>query len=313
MSDAGAYTSAKAVDDAIKQAARTAATTDPSVGVADRIRQAYFDRFLCRVFSDGVASEWLLKGGTGMLARFPNSRATVDVDLYRADLTLDEALVELRRLAGVDLDDHFRFEYTTHDVISGGDEQPYTDGYRVSFEIYIGTAPKGRLNVDLVVSVGITGEIVVARPANRLPLPRLASTDYRLYPVVDQIADKVCATVADYVGKPSSREKDLVDLVIFALTHDVDARSLRSAVETEARRRGLATISTLTLPAGWGARYKKEIDSTAYGRDVGTIEAAEGLMREFLDPVLGGRVTTCTFFVGRVRSYSWNLRLRSRQ
>lgn len=295
MPEAGPYGSAKAVDDAIKQAAKNAAAADPSVSVTDRIRQAYFDRFLCRVFSEGDTSEWLLKGGTGMLARVADSRATLDVDLYRADLTLDVALVELRRLASVDLGDHFRFEYATHEVISGGNEQPYTDGYRVSFEIYIGTAPKGRLNADLVVSVGITGEIVVAQPANRLALPRLASTDYRLYPIVDQIADKVCATVADYAGKPSSREKDLVDFVILALTHDVDARSLGSAVETEARRRGLQPISTLTIPTGWGARYKKEIGSTPYGRDFGTVAAAVGLMREFLDPVLDGRVPAGTW------------------
>jgi hypothetical protein len=288
MPESGPYSSARAVDDAIKQAAKNAAAADSSVSVSDRIRQAHFDRFLCRVFSEGDTSEWLLKGGTGMLARVPDGRSTKDVDLYRADLTLDAALVELRRLASVDLGDHFRFEYATHEMISGGDEQPYANGYRVSFEIYIGTSRRGRLNVDLVVSVGITGEIVVTQPANRLALPRLTSIDYRLYPVVDQIADKVCATVADYAGKPSSREKDLVDLVIFALTHDVDARSLRSAVETEARRRGLEPISVLTIPRAWGARYKKEISSTPYGRDYGAVEAAVGLMGEFLDPVLDG-------------------------
>jgi len=295
MSEAGPYASAKAVDDAIKQAAKNAAAAKPLVSVSDRIRQAYFDRFLCRVFSEGSASEWLLKGGTGMLARVPDSRATLDVDLYRSDLTLDLALVELRRLASIDLGDHFRFEYATHEMISGGGKQPYTDGYRVSFEIYIGTSRKGRLSVDLVVSAGITGEIVVTQPANRLALPRLASADYRLYPVVDQIADKVCATVADYSGKPSSREKDLVDLVILALTHDVDAHSLGCAVATEARRRGLTPLSALTIPTGWGARYAKEIGSTPYGRDFGDVGAAVGLMREFLDPVLDGRVTTGTW------------------
>lgn len=151
MPEAGPYASAKAVDDAIKQAAKNAAAADPpSASVTDRIRQAYFDRFLCRVFSEGDTSEWLLKGGTGMLARVPDGRSTKDVDLYRADLTLDAALVELRRLASVDLGDHFRFEYATHEIISGGDEQPYTDGYRVSFEIYIGTARKDRVKVDLV-------------------------------------------------------------------------------------------------------------------------------------------------------------------
>lgn len=54
-------------------------------------------------------------------------------------------------------------------------------------------------------------------------------------------------------------------------------------------------MSTLTIPAGWGARYRKEIGSTPYGRDFGAVEAAVGLMREFLDPVLDGRVTAGTW------------------
>lgn len=75
MPESGPYASAKAVDDAIKQAARNAAAVDSSVSVTDRIRQAYFDRFLCRVFSEGNTSQWLLKGGIGMLARVADSRA----------------------------------------------------------------------------------------------------------------------------------------------------------------------------------------------------------------------------------------------
>lgn len=39
-------------------------------------------------------------------------------------------------------------------------------------------------------------------------LPRLVSHAYRLYPIVDQIADKVCATMQTYHDRPSSREKD---------------------------------------------------------------------------------------------------------
>jgi hypothetical protein len=70
--------------------------------------------------------------------------------------------------------------------------------------------------VDLAVGTGITGEVTTTEPANALDLPRLVRHQYRLYLVVDQIADKVCATMTAYNQRMSSREKDLVDLVVFA-------------------------------------------------------------------------------------------------
>ena len=70
-------------------------TTDLSVTVTERIRQELFRRFLSRVFAGGEQSEWLLTGGTGVLARAPSARATKDIDLYRAGYTLDEALDDL--------------------------------------------------------------------------------------------------------------------------------------------------------------------------------------------------------------------------
>lgn len=78
------YPTSAGVEAAIKDAAQKACRTDPSRIVPDLIRQACFDRFLCRVFSDDVESDWALKGGTGMLARVPNARATLDIDLYRS-------------------------------------------------------------------------------------------------------------------------------------------------------------------------------------------------------------------------------------
>ena len=46
------YTTPRAVEQALKQAARNASKLDPSLSVHDRIRLAYFDRFLARVFSE---------------------------------------------------------------------------------------------------------------------------------------------------------------------------------------------------------------------------------------------------------------------
>ena len=97
------------------EAARSAmppAAPSPSTspcGWRARIRQEYFRRFLSRVFLRARRVQVLLKGGAGVLARVASGERTTDVDLYRANDTLDGALTELIRLASIDLGDQFRF------------------------------------------------------------------------------------------------------------------------------------------------------------------------------------------------------------
>lgn len=284
------YKSAAAVEAAIRDAARNAFAADKSMSTQDRIRQEYFRRFLSRIFSERDDSDWLLKGGTGVLARVASGRRTTDIDLFRANKTLDGALAELIRLASIDLDDFFRFVHTRHRSVVGGDRQTYTEGYGVDFDVYIGVDKKEPLHVDLVVGVIVTDEVTVTPPANRLDLPRLPSNDYRLYPTVDQIADKVCATMADYSGRPSSREKDLVDLVVIAKTQTVSADTLWRAIDAEARVRSLKPFTELTIPAAWGRLYAKEAKDVPHCADYRTADLAGELMRAYIDPVLRGEV-----------------------
>jgi hypothetical protein len=282
------YPTAKGVEDAIKAAARRASAADPSLTTDQRIRLEHFNRFLSRVFSEGPDSEWLLKGGTGMLARVPSTRATLDIDLYlyREGYGLDDAVADLRRLAGHELGDHFRFVYVGHRAIVGGEGQPYTDGYRVEFDTYIGAQKKARIGVDLATGAGLTAEPTVTAPASALDLPRLVGFDYRLYPVVDQIADKVCATMHRYGDRPSSREKDLVDLVVLAVTHDIDGTALSMAIATETRRRRMDPIERFVVPAEWGAAYSKMARTVPYCADVLRIDAASDLVAALIDPAL---------------------------
>lgn len=288
MSSEPPYPTSAAVDSAIKNAARNAGKQDRSRNVSNMIRQACFDRFLCRVFSDGANSEWVLKGGTGMLARIPSTRATLDVDLYRNGFTLDQALEDLKRLVAVDLGDYFRFVYDSHVDAMEGQAQPYTDGYRVTFIPYLGTTKLSSFHVDLAIGAGVTAPIETTTPANRLHLPRLVTTDYRLYPIVDQIADKVCATMTTYNGAHSSREKDLVDIVVIATTHPLRAATLAKAIDTERRRRRLELFTHFTVPTTWGSSYTKMARTIPACADHQAIDAATALAQRLLDPVLNG-------------------------
>ncbi|TFD46363.1 nucleotidyl transferase AbiEii/AbiGii toxin family protein [Cryobacterium frigoriphilum] len=289
------YRSATAVEAAIRDAARNAFASDRSMSTQDRIRQEHFRRFLSRIFSGRDDSGWLLKGGTGLLARVASGRRTTDVDLFRANNTLDGALAELIRLASIDLGDFFRFVYAKRQSAVGGDQQAYTDGYGVDFDVYIGADKKEPLHVDLVVGAIITDDVTVSAPANQLDLPRLPSNDYRLYPIVDQIADKVCATMADYNGRPSSREKDLVDLVVIAKTQTLSADALRRAIDAEARVRSLVTFAELTIPPTWGRLYAKQAKDVPFCADYRTVDLAAELMRVFIDMVLHHEVAGKTW------------------
>ncbi|UOE42729.1 nucleotidyl transferase AbiEii/AbiGii toxin family protein [Agromyces larvae] len=295
MTEPEKYGSPAAVESAINAAARKASAADPSLTVQERVRLEYFNRFLSRIFSEPDNPGWMLKGGTSMLARVPSARTTIDVDLFRANRSIDAALDDLRRLAAVDLGDYFRFEYLDHTSAVGGGQQTYTEGYGVRFDVYIGIKRKDPLHVDLVVNVLTTDDADVASPANALDLPKLPSHPYRLYPVVDQIADKVCATLVRYNGHPSSREKDLVDLVVLAVTQDVDAVKLRRALEVEARNRSLVLPAAFTVPATWGSRYAKLAAPLPACSDFRSVDAALELVHIFIDPVLRGEASVLTW------------------
>lgn len=286
MSDAG-YLDAHAVEAAIKAAAKNAHAVDPNRQVGDLIRQAYYDRFLCRVFSETDAGEWVLKGGTGMLARVPSARRTLDADLLKVGYDRERALADLRRLAGIDLGDHFRFVYREHRVILADDTQPYMDGYRVAFDAYLGVKQVDAIKIDLSVGTQSTDNLDIAEPANRLALPRLVSYPYRLYPVANQIADKVCATIADYNGRPSSREKDLVGLVVIAVTQTVEASILRQAIVSECAKRKLVVPDEFAAPAHWGSAYAKLARNTPAAPY--SISVARVLVRGLIDPLLAGK------------------------
>lgn len=296
------YASPPAVEAAIATAAGKAFAADPSIAIDERIRLEYFHRFLSRVFSEADDCGWVLKGGTGILARVASARATTDVDLFRNCRSLAGALEDLRRVAGIDLGDFFRFDYTGYSDAVGGNQQAYTAGYRVDFDVYIGAKMKNSLHVDLVTHVFMTDVAEVSSPAGALDLPKLKSNPYRLYPVVDQVADKVCATLALYNGRRSSREKDLVDLVLLAATHDVEEKKLRRAFEIESRARSLTHPATFEVPDSWGSRYSKLASTIPACANYLSISAAKQLMHLFIDPMLDG---SAAGMVWDYRRLSW--------
>lgn len=280
-----------AIKDAAKKAARAASPGISAATIDAQIRQARFDRFLSRVFADGEQSEWLLKGGMSMLARVPRSRTTKDVDLAAQQAgDLAEAERSLSALVAAGLGDHLTFRLIRSERTGLGDNQPGVATRRfvyVCLDIHT-DRQIDTMTVDVVVGPAPVGRPEVIEPANRLHLHRpLVTYPYRLYPIADQIADKVCATMdANYPGgRRSSRVKDLVDLVVLAHTQTVDLHELRRAIAAKQVLGGIEPFEHFEIPADWSRTYP----ATAKGVPIAasfTATTAADVVAAFIDPVL---------------------------
>lgn len=247
-------------------------------------RQMAYDRLLERLYS--VDDGWVVKGATALLARGIGVRATVNVDVYRA---AERALVEedLRKAAALDLGDWFRFELGPPQTLS--DE---AGGIRYPVNAYIGPTIWTSFHVDVVGSgLRMTGEPEDVPPLARVLMPDVEQHGYKAYPIVDHIADKVCAIfeVHGSTGMPSTRYKDLVDLVAASLEVAVDAKKQLTALTSEAERRGLRLPRRFAAPdrSLWEPGYAAEARRSLL--DVGqTLDEAVEIVGRFLDPLLDG-------------------------
>lgn len=165
------YTTSQGLEQAIKDAAKRSGRP------VDRVLQEYWrSRFLARVFSENDSS-FVLKGGTGLLARIPDARRTRDLDLAAAGVTtVEEAIEELIRLASRDEGDFFRFQYLTSERIEV--DVAYRKGACLKFEVFLGVKRLTVLNIDLVIGCTPTGEVDFLQPKNLSGFP-LANVDYK--------------------------------------------------------------------------------------------------------------------------------------
>lgn len=137
------YKTPAALEMAVKEAAKKS-PLDTNRAIAG----FYFHRLLCRVFSD-PDSPFVLKGGQSVLARTVDARATRDIDLLARETSVEAAMADLRRLAGVGLDDFISFSFDKAEPIKADDE--YRSGMKAWFTPSLGGKSLQAVSVDLVV------------------------------------------------------------------------------------------------------------------------------------------------------------------
>src|SRR5439155_14489475 len=133
-------------------------------------------------------------------------RHTIGIDLFRASRR-DQARRDLRTALSLDAGDWFQFEAGPTRRIAGG-----AGGHRLPIVARLGPTAWAKFHLDLVAEgVQMTGAPDRVPALAAVAIAGLEQPGYRVYPIVDHIADKVCAILerrgADQ--RPSTRYKDL--------------------------------------------------------------------------------------------------------
>lgn len=245
-------------------------------------RQLAYDRLLVRLYLHD--DEWIIKGAIALLARDLGVRATNDIDVFRR-VSRESAEAELREAVSCDIGDWFRFEIGPGTPAGDG-----SDAVRLPVTSYIGPTVWQTFHIDLAGgSLRMTGLPDDVPPLAQVGMPSLEQRDYRVYPLVDHIADKITATFQRYgqIQAPSTRYKDLVDLVAILTATSVEAEAQSAALRSEADRRSLVLPRRFTVPdqSLWQAGYAAEA-ARSFLPVARTLDEAMAVVRPFADALL---------------------------
>jgi hypothetical protein len=270
----------RALTDRLKSLAGASRWTLPQLQ-----RQVAYDRLLERLYQfDG---DWVVKGATALMARELGTRGTLDIDLYR-EISLAVAEADLRHAAAADIGDWFRFEVGAATPVG-------TVGTRLPVTSVIGTTTWAGFHVDLIGSgLRMTGRPERVPPLAENAIPEVTQHGYQAYPLVDHVADKVAATYERYgtAGMPSTRYRDLVDLVSIVTGASVPAADQITALLSEFDRRQLNLPAAFDVPDRrlWAPGYAAEARRSLLPAG-GTLDEALNLVKPFIDPLLSQSAT----------------------
>lgn len=247
-------------------------------------REFLFQRFLALVFS-GPDGGWVLKGGASLLLRLAGARFSKDLDLVRVgESSADEAIAELRALASPRAGDHLTF--VLEDGVSYSGTNPVV---KISVTAYIG-AKYGGFPIDLALDLHFLAAPERIKPAPVVDVPGLTELpEVVVYPLADQVADKVCAMYELYgdAQSPSTRYRDLVDLALIVSSCELEADAVSRSLRSESHRRQMHLPMQLESPGPqWSGGYRAYARQAKIVQDLHSMETALRHVGECLNPLL---------------------------
>ncbi len=287
MSDSGnrRYRTPESARRAVTDKLRAEAASGPWT-LMDLQRQYAYDQLIERLYR--IDDKWVVKGATALLARRISVRHTIDIDLYRTG-AINEVERLLREASTLDIGDWMHFEVGASVRIQASGAQ----GVRTRIRSFIGSKAWATFQAGLVADgVLMSAEPDVVLPLTSVNIGNQMRTEWKAYPLVDHIADKICAILERHGGVSSTRYKDLVDLVAIIQRSEVLAKPQIIALSKEAERRDLALPREFDVPDHelWRIGYQAESRRTV-GLSASRLDEALALVSPFIDPLLVGTAT----------------------
>jgi hypothetical protein len=195
----------------------------------------------------------------------------------------DAATIDFLAAQSIDLGDYFTFAIHRTTGLDAA-----LEGAAVRYHVYAELA--GRPFEEAIVDVGFSDPLVIepefVRGPDLLGFAGVEPVEVPVLPLDQQVAEKVHAYTRSYPGgRPSSRVKDLIDLVVISSHYRFQAGHLRRALEAIFDERGTPSLPAKlpSPPREWSRAYRKLALKVGLPQDVsvGYDQAAA-----FLDPIL---------------------------
>jgi predicted nucleotidyltransferase component of viral defense system len=261
--------------------ARLKAAQHDGVGLARLRKRVVFERLLARLHAVAPGA-WVLKGGFALELRLgAQARTTKDIDVDWA-IGEDEAVGLLLDAAAATLDDRFEFaiERTQVDDDLPGGGQRWT----------VAATLAGREFERVAIDIGFAAESVfepeAIAPSHLLDFADIAPVRIPTVAIEQHVAEKLHAYTRTYAAdRPSSRVKDLVDIVVIAHTTTLEADRLIRAIGEIFQSRGTHPVPRAVPPppGDWGPGWGRLVVNVPADEDVGIGYANAA---SFLDPIL---------------------------
>jgi predicted nucleotidyltransferase component of viral defense system len=271
----------RALTDRLKQLARITGLPYP-----DLQRRFVLECFLARVFAL-PGERWLLKGGTGLAFRLSGARHSRDLDLCNtsADRELQACIEELINVGRANGRDPFVFDITRQSPLAG-----ITEGIQLTVTVRLGATTFDAFPIDLTTGLTFVGPIQTVQKELSVQIEDVQPPPpMRLYPIEDQVADKVAAMYETHNGNPSGRYRDLVDLVLIFIDDDIniDTELLTQALTVQEYRRRMWLPFTMTSPGpAWDQQFATEASRANLPELFRTLTAALDRVGETVNPLL---------------------------
>jgi hypothetical protein len=223
-------------------------------------RQAAFDRLLCRLFQD-EKSPWLLKGGYAMELRIRAARTTRDIDLalrqspaVPTKWNAEVVTAMLRQAAAINLDDGF--EFAIGDPTLDLDAAPY-GGSRFLVDAQMAGRRFAQFHLDVSSGDVLREPYEILEGRDWFGFAGLSRARVPAVSREEQFAEKLHAYTLPRKGRPNSRVKDLVDLVLLIEQSKLDIASLPKSIRDTFQRRKTHEVPTILAepPASWSTPF----------------------------------------------------------